>query len=170
MKTNTTASHTMKNTITIRRDELQQQIDLRNYYMGESAKRRDMDADTIQSSNDDKELLYMFMQRACNELVTAVALRFPYIACSTDSGSGDITVEFTTESPYPAHLLPMLRQAITDYLVNETIMQWLLLRRPDMAESYISLRNSLYINVQHLFGKIYSSKKTRRRATDLAGI
>ena len=37
----------MKNTITIKRDELQQQIDLRNYYMGESAKRKDTDAATI---------------------------------------------------------------------------------------------------------------------------
>ena len=51
----------MKNTITIKRDELQQQIDLRNYYMGESAKRKDIDAATMQSSKDDEELLYMFI-------------------------------------------------------------------------------------------------------------
>ena len=57
----------MKNTILIRWNELQQQIDLRNYYMGESAKRKDIDADTIQSSKDEKELLLMFaaQQGAC---------------------------------------------------------------------------------------------------------
>lgn len=158
----------MKNTIIIKRDELQQQIDLRNYYMGESAKRKDTDAATIQSSKDDEELLYMFIRRACNELVTAVALRFPYISSITDKD--EIEIAFETESAYPEHLLPMLRQGITDYLVNETIMQWLLVRRPEMAQSYISLRTALYSNVQHLFGKIYSSKKVRRRATDLAGI
>ena len=158
----------MKNTITIKRDELQQQIDLRNYYMGESAKRKDTDAATIQSSKDDEELLYMFIRRACNELVTAVALRFSYISCI--AGKEDIEISFETESAYPEHLLPMLRQGITDYLVNEAIMQWLLVRRPEMAQSNISLRTALYSNVQHLFGKIYSRKKVRRRATDLAGI
>ena len=158
----------MKNTITIKRDELQQQIDLRNYYMGESAKRKDTDAATIQSSKDDEELLYMFIRRACNELVTAVALRFPYISCT--AGEENIEIVFDTEKEYPEHLLPMLEQCIINYLVNEAIMQWLLLRRPEMAHSYISLKATLYSNVQHLFAKIYSSKRVRRRATDLAGI
>ena len=158
----------MKNTITIKRNELQQQIDLRNYYMGESAKRKDLDATTIQSNKDDEELLYMFIKRACNELMSAVALRFPYI--SGNVGNDTIDISFETESAYPEHLLPMLRQSISDYFVNEAIMQWLLVRRPEMAQSYISLRTSLYSNVQHLFAKIYSRKKLRRRATDLAGI
>ena len=158
----------MKNTITIKRNELQQQIDLRNYYMGESAKRKDLDATTIQSNKDDEELLYMFIKRACNELMSAVALRFPYIGINC--GEEDIEISFDTESEYPGHLLPMLQQAVTDYIVNEATMQWLLTRRPEMAQSYISLRTSLYSNVQHLFGKIYSRKKLRRRATNLAGI
>ena len=158
----------MKNTISITRNELQQQIDLRNYYMGESAKRKEYDADTIQSSKDDQELLYMFIKRACNELITAVALRFPYI--SADTGEEYIEITFDTETAYPEHLLPMLEHSITNYLVNEATLQWLLLRKPEMAQSYISLRASLYNNVQHLFGKIYSRKKLRRRATDLAGI
>jgi hypothetical protein len=64
----------------------------------------------------------------------------------------------------------MLKQAITDYLVNEMAMQWLLLRQPQMAHAYVSLRNSLYSNVQFLFAKLYNSTKLRRRATDLAGI
>lgn len=158
----------MKNTISIKKDELQQQIDLKNYYMGESAKRKDPDAATIQSCKDDEKLLYMFIKRACNELTTAVALRFPDI--SSIIGDEQIEITFTTESRYPEHLLPMLQQAVTDYLVNEAIMQWLLIRRPEMAQSYISLRTSLFSNAQHLFGKIYSRRKLRRRATDLAGI
>ena len=158
----------MRNTITIERNGLQQQIDLKNYYMGESAKRKDPDATTIQSSKDDKELLYMFIDRACNELITAVALRFPYISCT--AGENEIEITFDTENGYPEHLLPMLEQSITNYLVNEAIMHWLLLRRPEMAQSYVSLKTTLHSNVQHLFAKIYSRKKVRRRATDLAGI
>lgn len=158
----------MKNTILIKRSGLQQQIDLRNYYMGEAAKRKDIDAATMQSSKDDEELLYMFIERACNELVTAVALRFPYISYTI--GNEEIEITFDTEAPYPSHLLPLLQQAVTDYLSNETITHWLLLRRPEMAQSNISLRASLYSNMQHLFGKIYSRRKLRRRATNLAGI
>jgi hypothetical protein len=158
----------MKNIITIPESELQQQIDLRNFYMGESAKRKDKDADTIQSSKEDKDLLQMFMHTACNEMVTAVALRFPSISYTIEEGS--IVFEFETEGSVASHLLPMLQRAILDCIVNEVIMQWLLLRRPDMAHTYISLRSSLAGNVMFTFAKIYNSKKIRRRATDLGGI
>ena len=49
-------------------------------------------------------------------------------------------------------------------------MQWLLLRQPQMAQTNISLRGTLYSNVQHLFAKFYNQNKVRRRPTDLAGI
>ena len=158
----------MKYTITIPESELQQQIDLRNFYMGESAKRKDMDADTIQSSKEDEDLLRMFMHTACNGLVTAVALRFPSISYRVEEGN--ILFEFETGNAIHRHLLPMLQQAIMDCIVNETIMQWLLLRRPEMAHTYISLRPGLSSNVMFTFAKIYNTKKIRRRATDLAGI
>ncbi len=158
----------MKNIITIPESELQQQINLRNFYMGESAKRKDMDADTIQSSKDDEDLLRMFMHTACNGLVTAVALRFPSISYRMEDGN--IIFEFETANTVSSHLSPMLQRVILDCIVNEVIMQWLLLRRPDMAHTYISLRSSLASNVMFTFAKIYNSKKIRRRATDLGGI
>lgn len=158
----------MKNTILIGWNELQQQIDLRNFYMGESAKRKEIDADTIQSSKDDKELLLMFATQAANELVTAVALRFPYVAW--EAADGYLTFTFECADNSREHLLPMLKQAITDYLVNEIRMHWLLLRQPQMAQANISLKSTLYSNVQHLFAKFYNRNKVRRRPTDLAGI
>lgn len=158
----------MKNTILIKWNELQQQIDLKNYYMGESAKRKDIDADTIQSSKDEKELLLMFAAQAANGLVTAVALRFPYIASEVEDEYISFTFEESTNGR--EHLLPILRQAITDYLVNEIGMYWLLLRQPQMAQTNLSLRNALYSNLQHLFAKFYNKRKVRRRSTDLAGI
>ena len=158
----------MKNTILIKWNELQQQIDLKNYYMGESAKRKDIDADTIQSSKDEKELLLMFAAQAANGLVTAVALRFPYIASEVEDEYISFTFEESTNGR--EHLLPILRQAITDYLVNEITMHWLLLRQPQMAQTNLSLRNALYSNLQQLFAKFYNKRKVRRRSTDLAGI
>ena len=159
---------TMENSITIEKSELQQQIDLRNHYMGESAKRKDKDADTIQSSKDDEDLLGMFTERACNELVTAVALRFSSIEYTMNGNS--IVFRFETPGNARSHLLPILRQSILDFLVNETIMNWILLRSPQMAQPYVSLRAELCSNVLFAFAKMYNCKKTRRRATDLAGI
>ena len=158
----------MKNTITIKRSELQQQIDLKNFYMGESAKRKDKNADTIQSSKDDEDLLLTFIHTACNELVTAVALRFPFISYTIDEEN--IIFEFETPGNIRSHLLPMLQRATADYLVNEATMHWLLLRRPEMAKSCISVRTELCSNVLFTFAKLYNTQKIRRRATDLAGI
>ena len=164
----------MKNIITIPESELQQQINLRNFYMGESAKRKDIDADTIQSSKDDKDLLHMFMHTACNALVTAVALRFPSISYAIkeedDKEDERIVFEFETAGDSHIHLLPNLRQAITDFIVNEILLQWLLVRRPDLARTYITQRAELYGNAVLMFAKMYNGKRTRRRATDLAGI
>ena len=154
--------------IKIKWSELRRQIDLRNFYMGESAKRNDLNADTIQSCNDDDNLLLMYTQKACNELITAVALRFPSITSSADTE--DISILFETETTPPTHLTPMLTQAISDYLVNEVNMQWLLTVKPEMAQTNISLRSFLYNNVQQIFAKFYNRPKLRRRSTNLAGI
>lgn len=156
------------NTVYIDREELQQQINLRNYYMGNSVKRNDIDADTIQSSEDDNELFVMFQQRALNELITAVALRFPSIAYKIDDNYIEVTFESYDDTMQ--HLLPMLKQSLIDYLVNESLLQWLLLRSPAMAQAYISLRHVLYDNVYQQFAKFYNRRKVRRRATNLAGI
>lgn len=158
----------MTNYILIKRNELQQQADLKNFYMGEAARRKDADADTLQSSTDDKELFVMFLQRALNELTMAVALRFSSIKYNIKKEYVEIT--FDTTDNRRAHLLPMLKQAITDYLVNELLLHWLHLRQPYMAQPYIALRANLFHNVQLMFAKFYNGKHVRRRSTDLAGI
>ena len=158
----------MKNTITIERSELQQQIDLRNFYMGESAKRKDKDADTIQSSKEDEDLFITFAHTACNALVTAVALRFPSISYTIDEEN--IVFSIDTPDDSRSHLLPILERAILDYLVNEVRMQWLMLRRPEAANSTLSLRPEICSNLLFTFAKLYNNRKIRRRSTNLAGI
>lgn len=157
----------MEYNILINKDTLQRAVDTRNHYMGEALKRHDVNADIIQSSCDDNALFDIFLATACNELTSSVALRFSNIACTVTKDFVEITLECTNKDC--STLIPLLKQSITDYLVNELALQWLLLRHPDMAQSYISLRTSLYNNVQQQFAKIYRGQK-RRRATDLAGI
>lgn len=158
---------TTEKNILIERKELQQQTDLRTYYMGEALKRKTDDADIIESSCDEKELFEMFLKTACNELIASAATRFPEIICEIDENFVNIT--FTSNKKEELHLMAILRQSVTDYLVNEITLQWLLLRNPEMAQSYISLRMNLYNKVQQQFAKLYNNNM-RRRATDLAGI
>ena len=136
--------------------------------MGESAKRNNINADTIESSDDEKELFGMLLESACNELVSSVALRFE--TASHKITPEYISITFTTDNNARQGVLPQLRQAIVDYLVNEITLQWLILRSPQMANSYISLRTTLYNNVQQQFAKFSNLRKVRRRPTDIAGI
>ncbi len=158
----------MEHTIILDRETIEQQVHLRNYYMGEAAKRTNINADTVESCADEKELFEQFLTAALNELVSSVALRFSSASYSIEPQY--VCITFTTHNSSRQALLPQLRQATSDYLVNEITLQWLLLRNPQMANSYISLRATLYNNVQQHFAKFSNLKKVRRRATDLAGI
>ena len=157
----------MEYNILIEKATLQQQIDLKNHYMGEALKRKETDADIMQSSADDEELFDMFLATACNELISVVALRLPCIEYSIEKEF--VNIKFENKNKTPHSLLQILKQSIINYLVNELILQWLLLRHPDMAQNYISLRMGLYNNVQQQFAKFCKNTR-RRRATDLAGI
>lgn len=158
----------MKNTLIIDRNALQQQVNLRNHYMGEAIKRNDLNADILQSNAEDEDLFLMFLREACNELLSTVALRFESV--TYEIGSEYIQITFESSELLRPHLMTLLKQSIIDYLVNELVLQWLLLRRPDAASSYISLRSALFQNVQQQLAKLCNTKKIRRRSTDLAGI
>lgn len=136
--------------------------------MGDAIKRADLNADTIQSSAEERDLFLIFLREACNELLSTVALRFASVTYDIDKDYILITIESDGEAPQ--HILPLLKQSINDYLVNELTLQWLLLRRPDAASSYITLRPTLFQNVQQQLAKMSRTKKVRRRSTNLAGI
>lgn len=136
--------------------------------MGDAIKRADLNADTIQSSAEERDLFLIFLRKACNELLSTVALRFASVTYDIDKDYILITIESDGEAPQ--HILPLLKQSINDYLVNELTLQWLLLRRPDAASSYITLRPTLFQNVQQQLAKMSRTKKVRRRSTNLAGI
>ena len=158
----------MEKSIIIDKDNLLQQVNLKNHYMGESLKRVDMNADIIQSDDDDRELFDTFIEEACNALAASVALRFKNVRYSNEEEY--ICFSFGVSGDTVSDILPFLRKSISDYLVNEIILRWLLLRYPQMSQSYISLRSGLLSNVQQQFAKLSNTRKIRRRATDLAGI
>lgn len=157
----------MEYNILIKKEELTHQIDLRTHYHAESEKRKDLNADIGETSFDDEELLNTFLSKAINELTADQSGRLENISYKINRDYLDI--RFNSNDETRTNLLPILKQAITDYLVNELLTQWLLIRYPAWSQSYIAMRNELYSRVKELFAA-FCNRKIRRRPTNLAGI
>lgn len=158
----------MEKCILIKRDELQQEADLKTYYMGEAIKRKDADGDTIQSSTDEEELFGTFLQKAVNELAASVAMRFTSVKFNVSEEYVNIT--FATDEAAREDLADILRQRIKDYLVNDITYSWLNLRQTVSAGEYYQIHNLWSNKVKEIFAMFYNKRKVRRRPTDLAGI
>lgn len=156
----------MENNILIKREELQQEVDLKTYYMGEAIKRKDIDADTIQSSTDEEELFGMFLQKAVSELAASVAMRFDTV--KFDVTDNYVSISFTHIGN--TEVTSILRQRIKDYLVNEIIYSWLNLRQTASTAEYYQIHNIGLSKVKDIFAIFYNKNKVRRRSTNLAGI
>ncbi len=157
----------MEYNILIKKEELAYQVDLRTHYHAESEKRKDINADVGETSIDDEELLNSFLVKATNELIANQAGRLENISYKINSDYLDIRFNGSDETR--ANLLPILKQAIIDYLVNEVITQWMLIRQPSWSNAYIAMRNELNSHVRELFAA-FCNRKIRRRPTNLAGI
>ena len=157
----------MEYNILIMKDELRHQIDLRTHYHAEGEKRKDLNADIGETSFDDDALLNTFINRAINELIAVQSSRFESISCRINNDYIDI--RFMGSDETRSNILPMLKQAITDYLVNELMTQWTLIRYPAWSQPYVAMRNDLFTRVKELFAN-FCNRKIRRRPTNLAGI
>ncbi|MBR2301673.1 MAG: hypothetical protein IKA41_06960 [Bacteroidaceae bacterium] len=154
--------------ITIDRKRLQHEVHLRTYYMGEAIKRKEIDADTIESSDDESELFGILLRKAINQMMQSVALRFSSVEYSIDDAY--ISLTFNNADEKREKLLPLLQQSINDYLVSELTAQWLNLRQPALAQGYDYRHIQWISSVKEALSMFYNHKKVRRRPTNLAGI
>jgi hypothetical protein len=157
----------MEYNILIKKEELMHQVELRTHYHAEGEKRKDLNADIGETSSDDEELLETFLNSAINELIAAVAGRFEGISCNISSGY--IEISFIGSDDTRSNIMPILKQAITDYLINELMTQWTLIRYPAWSQTYVAMRNDFFARVKELFAA-FCNRKIRRRSTNLAGI
>ena len=157
----------MEQTILIEKAELGHRVDLLTHYHAQGEKRKDLNADIGETSFDDEELLDTFLLKAVNELVSHQSARFEDI--SYRIGDDYLELSFTGTAVNSARMLPLLKQAIVDYLVNELMIQWLLIRYPAWSQPYIAMKSELLRSVKDLFAS-FCNKKIRRRPTNLAGI
>ena len=158
----------MRHEIFINKEELLHRVELLTHYHSEADKRNDLNADVGEVSPDDAELMETFIRKAIYELIAPQAARLGEITFNT-TGDG-ICISFTGgDNGSQISAVPILKQAIEEFLVNELMTQWLMVRRRSWSDTYIAMRNELYDKVQRLFDRL-SNRKIRRRSTGLAGI
>ena len=157
----------MEQTILIEKGELAHRVNLLTHYHAQGEKRKDLNADIGETSFDDEELLNTFLQKATNELVAQQAPRLQNISYRITDDY--LEISFTATAKNSFHMLPLLKQAIVDYLVNELMTHWLLIRYPAWSQPYIAMRKELERNMKELFAA-FCNRKIRRRSTNLAGI
>lgn len=157
----------MEYNILIKKEELRHRVDLLTHYHADAEKRKDLNADIGETSFDDEELLDTFINRTINEIIAGQSGRFESICGKIKNDYIDI--RFIGRDESCGNLQPILKQAITDYLVNELMTQWTLIRYPAWSQPYIAMRGELFARVKDLFAG-FCNRKIRRRPTNLAGI
>lgn len=157
----------MEYEIIIKKEDLLHRVNLRTYYHAECEKRRDPDSDVGETSVDDEEIINTFLNNSINAIVVEQRERLKDICYKVTDGY--LNLKFTTVVEERDNLLPMLKQALTDYLVNELLIQWLFIRQRAWSDSYVAMRSEHYNRVRDIFASFYN-RRIRRRSTNLAGI
>lgn len=157
----------MEYEIIIKKEDLLHRVNLRTHYHAECEKRRDPDSDVGETSVDDEEIINTFLNNSINAIVVEQRERLKDICYKVTDGY--LSLKFTTVVEGRDNLLPMLKQALTDYLVNELLIQWLFIRQRAWNDSYVAMRSEHYNRVRDIFASFHN-RRIRRRPTNLAGI
>jgi hypothetical protein len=121
----------------------------------------------IRGGLDDEEIINTFLNNSINAIVVEQRERLKDICYKVTDGY--LSLKFTTVVEGRDNLLPMLKQALTDYLVNELLIQWLFIRQRAWSDSYVAMRSEHYNRVRDIFASFHN-RRIRRRPTNLAGI
>ena len=155
--------------INIEIQKLYDEINSRLYYEGESLKRKDIDFASIQTGDDDYPQLRTFVETALNNISERMLKR---VISFTYSFVSDIDITLLPYYRVPTEdaekVIPLLKKAMIDYIVNYAIYEWLLVVKPDLAPIN-GQRNEDLLYIVIKFIEMISGR-VRRRATDLAGI
>lgn len=146
------------------------EIDSRTYYQGESFKRKDVDFVSIQTSEDDKDILLPIIETALNNVSGRLIKRIRGFKWSVNANtiSIELVPYYRVPEEHANKVIALLKKAIFDYIVNYSCYEWLLVVKPELAHVTENRNATLLSEVSKFIGMI--SGRIRRRATDLAGI
>ena len=157
----------MEYEVIIKKSDIQQQVSLRTHYHFEGEKHINPDANKGETSTDDQEIMEMYLQKSLGRLAAEHTERLKDITFRSDERY--VSLKFNGSDDSRSSLLPLLKQTLTDYLVNEILIEWLLVRQRAWSDPYIAMRSELHRQVKDVLAQ-FCSRKIRRRPTNLAGI
>lgn len=147
-------------------EDLLREINILNYYRGEAAKRKDVDATLIQTAAEQQDALMYHIRSAVADVLMLANPKYMKFTC--DYSDDKLTFELSPIREGMEHVVPIFKEAVRQYIIYEVRRLWMMLNNPDWAES--SLRSVLLGNILKNIGAVGKSGRVRRRATDLAGI
>lgn len=153
-------------TFELQLEDLIREVNILNFYQGEAAKRKDIDAVTIQTAGEQQDALLYHIRNAVTDVLAfanAKALKF---TCDYYDDKLVFNLEPIREGM--EHVVDVLKEAVRQYIVYEVRRLWMMLVRPDMAE--YALRGELADRIKRNIRIVGKGERLRRRCTDLAGI
>lgn len=128
--------------ISIPKKDVLLQVNLRNYYAGESAKVGDtMEVATkMQTSEDNFDVLNKYLTSACSKLVdvlnpVCVDVTFKETE-GNDSDSATLDYSIKVSDLYAESQNDVIKAGAFEYLVNWAIFEWLTLAFPSASQQY----------------------------------
>ena len=117
------------------------QVNLRNYYAGESAKSGDtMEVATkMQTSEDNFDVLNKYVSSACSKLVDVLNPVSVDVEFAEKTGdNSEVTLDYTIKVSdlYAESQNDVIKAGAFEYLVNWAIFEWLTLAFPSAAQQF----------------------------------
>ena len=117
------------------------QVNLRNYYAGESAKSGDtMEVATkMQTSEDNFDVLNKYVSSACSKLVDVLNPVSVDVEFAEKAGdNSEVTLDYTIKVSdlYAESQNDVIKAGAFEYLVNWAIFEWLTLAFPSAAQQF----------------------------------
>ena len=124
-------------------EDLFREINILNWYKGESVKRHDDNADKVQTCQDQQDALMYHLRNAVTDVLSFANLNWMKFTCEYQNDSLVFSLSPLREGR--EHLLELLKNCIRQYLVCEIRRLWMMNIRPDWADA--TQRESLRQNI-----------------------
>lgn len=145
-------------------DSLLQEINILNWYQGESAKRYDDNADKVQTCQDQQDALLFHLRSVVVDILQFANPNRVKFTCEYKDDSLVFSLSPLREGR--EYMLDILKEAIRQYLIYEIRRLWLMNVKPDMADA--SLRETLRENIRKGINDVTAiGNKVRRRYAPL---
>lgn len=126
--------------IKVLKKDVSNQINLRNFYFGESAKDGNMVeiATKMQTSEDNDDVLDKFILSACSHLVDVLNTVCIDVSFSTSGEDQSTSLDFTlsVSDLFAESQEEVIKEGIFNYLTNWSIYEWMDLAFPNGAKEF----------------------------------